>query len=186
MNHPTTAVLFEFIDNRLGKGPAADVASHLAECARCRRSVELENSTRRLIKSEPLIKAPDRLAARVMVNVVSPGRDPLFLRLLGKLGSIVAMIVVLAVIGLAISRVSAASGQTDDGSTSITNVVTPLSEVYEKGIQSYANGTSTIVQSLEKDGSAQLWKTVFIIALSVGVLVAADRVFGRRFLKLKS
>ena len=42
-----------------------------------------------------------------------------------------------------------------------------------------------MTQAIENARRAQLWKTVFIIALSIGVLAAADRVFGRRFMKLR-
>jgi len=185
MTHPTTPELFEFIDNRLGEERTGKVASHLAECSYCRRRAELERSTHRIVQSEPLFKAPERLAALVMVNVDAPARDPLLLRLLGKLGSFVAMIVVLAVIGLAISKVSGLNEQSNNNSPSLTNVVAPLSEIYEKGIQTFVNGTSTISQSIENAGGVQFWKTVFIIVLSIGVLAGADRVFGKRFMKLR-
>jgi hypothetical protein len=185
MNHPTTPELFEFIDNRLEKERADQIASHLTECAHCRRKAEFEHATRRIVQSEPLIKAPERLAALVMVNVGAPARDPLALRLLSKLGSFVAMIVVLAVVGLAISKVSATNEQSDNSSTSITHVVTPLSEVYEKGIQSFTSESSAITQSFENSGDVQFWKTVFIVALSIGAIAAADRVFGRKFIKLR-
>ena len=186
MNHPTTPELFEFIDNRLGKERAGQVASHLAECVLCRRRTELERSTRHIMQSEPLFKAPERLAALVMVNVAAPPRDPLVLRLLSKLGSFMAMIVVLAIVGLAIVKVPGAIDQPDKTSSSITHVVAPLSEVYAKGMQTFIDRTSTITQAIETTGDVQFWKTVFIIALTIGVLVAADRVFGKRFIKLRS
>ncbi len=185
MNHPTTTELFEFIDNRLGKERAGKVASHLAECAYCRRRAELERSTHRIVQSEPLFKASEHLAALVMVNVAAPARDPLALRLLSKLGSFVAMIVVLAVIGLAISKVSSVNEQADNSSPSLTYVTTPLSEIYRKGIQTFMNGTSTISQSIENAGGVQFWKTVFMAVLSIGALAGADRVFGKRFMKLR-
>ena len=79
-----------------------------------------------------------------MVNVAAPARDPLVLRLLSKLGSFVAMIVVLAVIGLAIFKVSGTSEQPDRQSA--VNRLT-LSRRYRKsigkGMQTFVhNGTS--------------------------------------------
>ena len=186
MNHLTTSELFEFIDNRLGKERAGQVASHLAECVLCRRRAELEHSTHQIVQSEPLFKAPERLAALVMISVAAPMRDPLVLRLLSKLGSLVAMIVVLAIVGLAIVKVPGANDQPDKTSSSITQVVAPLSEVYAKGMQTFVDRTSAITQAIETTGDVQFWKTVFIIALTIGVLVAADRVFGKRFIKLRS
>ncbi len=185
MNHPTTPELFEFIDNRLNKEHAGQVASHLAECTYCRRRAELERSTHRIVQSEPLFKAPERLAALVMVNVTAPARDPLALRLLSKLGSFVAMIVVLAVVGLGIVKVSDTNNQPDKASSSITQVVAPLADVYTKGMQTFVNRTSTITQAIENAGDVQFWKTVFIVVLTIGVLAAADRLFGRRFIKLR-
>jgi anti-sigma factor RsiW len=186
MNHLMTSELFEFVDNRLGKERAGQVASHLAECAHCRRRAELERSTRHIVQSEPLFKAPERLAALVMVNVAAPERDPLVLRLLSKLGSFVAMIVVLAVVGLAIVKVSGANEQPDKTSSSIIQVVAPFSEAYAKGMESFIDRTTTITQAMETKAGAQFWKTVFIVLLTIGVLVAADRVFGKRFIKLRS
>ena len=185
MNHPTTSELFEFVDNRVGKERAGQIGSHLTECAHCRRQVELERSTRRIVQSEPLITALERLAALVMIHVGTPARDPLALRLLGKLGSFVAMIVVLAVVGLAISNVSEVNDQPNNSSPSITHVVAPLSEVYEKAIQSLTSESSSMTQSFENTGDVQFWKTVFIVALSIGAVAAADRVLGRRFIKLR-
>ncbi len=185
MNHPTTPELFEFIDNRLDEERADKVASHLAGCAYCRRRAELERSTHRIVQSEPLFKASEHLAALVMVNVAAPARDPLLIRFLGKLGSFVAMIVVLAVIGLAISKVSSMNDQSENSSPSSAHVVAPLSEVYEKGIQSFMNGTITITHSIESAGDAQFWKTIFFVTLSIGVLAGADKVFGKRFMKLR-
>ncbi len=186
MNHPTASELFEFIDNRTAVERAGQIASHLAECAQCRRKAELEQSTHRIVQTEPLVKAPDRMAAMVMVNLAPPARDPFPLRILSKLGSLVAMAVVLAVIGLAISRVSGTSAQHDDNPQLVDHIVAPLSDAYRKGIKSFTNETSALTPLIEKSAAAQIWKTVFIIGLSIGVLAAADRVFGRRFIKLRS
>ncbi len=186
MNHPTTSELFEFIDNRLGRGQTRQVESHLAECAHCRQWTELERSTRRIVQSEPLFKASEHLAALVMVNVAAPARDPLALRLLSKLGSFVAMIVVLAVVGLAIVKVPTVSEQSNSSSPLIDHAVAPLSEFYGKSIQTFVKGASAMTQTIENAGDPQFWETLFIVALTIGVLVGADRVFGKRFLKLRS
>jgi len=185
MIHPTSPELFEFIDSRLGKEENAKIAAHLAVCAPCRRKVELERSMGRIVKDEPLVKAQAGLAALVMVNVTTPSRDSLVLRFLSKLGSLVAMLIVLAVIGFAISQVSGTNDRSDKTSPSITQIVAPASEMYEKGLEAFVQRTSAITQALETAGDVQFWKTVFIIALTIGVLAAADRVVGRRFIKLR-
>lgn len=185
MNHPATTELFEFIDSRLAKERAREVAVHLTECAPCRRRVEFESSTRRIVQSEPLAKAPERLTASVMLNVAPRTRDPLALRLLGKLGSVAAMIVVLGVIGFAIAQISNVTDQSATTSSPISQIVAPISDAYAKGIQRFVDHTSTITQAIENAGDAQFWKTVFIVVLSVAVLAAADRAFGKRFIKLR-
>jgi uncharacterized membrane protein len=117
---------------------------------------------------------------------MTPARDPLVLRLLSKLGSFAAMIVVLAVIGFAIAQVSNVTEQSEKKSSSITQIVAPLSEMYAKGMQIFVYRTSTITQAIENAGDVQFWKTVFIVVLTIGVLAAADRLFSRRFIKLRS
>lgn len=185
MNHPTTQELFEFIDNRLNEGRAATITIHLAECALCRRRAELERATRLMVRSEPLVKARAGFSASVMVNLVMPRQDSLVLRVLNKMGSLVAMIVVLVVIGIAISNVSSVTDQSDTTSTSITQLVAPLSAMYTKGTETFVNRSTTIAQAIENAGDVRFWKTVLIVALSIGVLAAADKVFGKRFLNLK-
>ncbi len=185
MIHPSTPELFEFIDNRLSKVETDKITAHLVVCAPCRQRAELERSMRQIVRHEPLLKAPAGLAALVMVNVAAPSRDPLVLRLLGKLGSFVAMLVVLAVIGFAIVQVSSVNNQSDKTSSSITQIIAPLSEMYAKGMQTFVHRTLTITEAIETTGDIQFWKTVFIVALTIGVLAVADRVFGRRFVKLR-
>ncbi|MGA7160313.1 MAG: hypothetical protein WBZ48_04885 [Bacteroidota bacterium] len=185
MIHPTSPELFEFIDGRLGKAETGKIAAHLTVCAPCRRIVELEHSMGRIVKGETLVKAPASLAASVMINLSTPSRDSLALRFLSKLGSLVAMLIVLAIIGFAISQVSSTNDQYEKTSHSITQFVAPVSEMYEKGLETFVQRSSTITRALEATGDVQFWKTVFIIALTIGALAAADRVVGRRFIKLR-
>ena len=137
MSHPTTEELFEFIDNRRGKEETDKIAAHLAVCPACRQRVEMERSIKHIVRHEPLFNAPAGLAALVMVNVAAPSRDSLALRVLGKLGSLVAMAVVLAVIGFAIVQVSSVNDQSDKTLSSITKITGPLSTMYTKGMQTF-------------------------------------------------
>ncbi len=121
-----------------------------------------------------------------MVNVAALSRDSLALRVLGKLGSLVAMAVVLAIIGFAIVQVSSVNGQSDKTLSSITKITAPLSTMYTKGMQTFDHGTTTITEIIETTGDVQFWKAIFIIALAIGVLAAMDRMFGGRFIKLRS
>ena len=66
------------------------------------------------------------------------------------------MIVVLAVIGLAISKVSSMNDQSNNSSPSSAHVVAPLSEVYEKGIQTFVNGTLQLLIQLKALASSIL------------------------------
>jgi hypothetical protein len=185
MNHPSPTELLEFIDDRLGKERAGEITAHLAGCALCRRKVELERSTRKIVRSEPLVKAPAGLSISIMVNLVTSPGDSWVLQLLGKLGSFMAMIVVLAVVGFAIVQVSSVNGESDKTSSSITQIVAPLSLLYAKGAQTFTLQMSKFTQAIETKSAARMWQTVFILILTIGVLAAADKVFGKRFMKLR-
>ena len=121
-----------------------------------------------------------------MVNVAAPGRDPLALRLLSNLGSFVAMIVVLAVVGLAIVKVSGASEQSDSSSPLIDSRCRPVIGSLREGHTNIRERNVSDDPDNRKREYPQFWETLFIVALTIGVLAGADRVFGRRFLKLRS
>jgi hypothetical protein len=185
MSHPETPELFEFIDSRLDKERAGEVEAHLAVCALCRRRAELERSMRHIVRYEPLAKAPAGLSALIMVDLAAPMRDSLVLRLLSKLGSFVAMIVVLAVVGIIIVQFSNENEDSGRTSSSITQIVVPLSDMYTKGVQTFVYRTSAITQAIETKADVQFWKTVFVVLLTIGVLAGADRMFGKRFMKVR-
>jgi len=184
MSHPTRSELFEFIDGRLEKKRAEEITLHLSECAQCRREAELERSTKAVVQSAPLDKVREGFSASVMVNLAAPAGDPFILKLLGKLGSVVAMIVVLAVIGLAVVHESDTTDQPERTPSAITQFVTPISDLYAMGLDRFAARTATISRAIENAGSPQFWQVLFFIGLTAGVLIVADRIFGKRFLRL--
>jgi len=185
MIHPKANELFEFIDNRLDKVRAEEVMKHLEGCPLCRRKVELERSTRIVVHDEPLVNVRRGFSASVMVRLVTPTRDPLALRILGKVGGFVAMLVVLAVIGFAIFKASGVTEKPDTTPSAVPQVVAPLSTLYENGIEAIDHQTLTIAQTIENAGDARFWRTVMITVLTIGILSAADKLFGKRFVRLK-
>jgi predicted anti-sigma-YlaC factor YlaD len=186
MNHLTASELFELVDNRLDEERKRRLEAHLAFCDRCRRAVELERSVRHVVRSSPIIKAPEGLSALIMANLSIGANDSLILRLLGKLGSFVAMAMVLAVIGFVIVQVSDVKEKSGVLSSSFAQIVAPLTESYTKGVQTFIYQTSAITQAIDSKSGARFWNTIFIVLLTFGVLAAADKMFGKRLTKLRS
>jgi len=186
MNHPTSAEFFEFVDQRLNKKRAAEIAAHVASCENCRRRVALERSTRNIVRSEFLVKAPAGLPTSIIVNLGSPARDSFALRLLGKFGAVVAMVIVLLVIGFSISTVSNVEIAPESKSSPLTKIVAPFSDIYTSGTQTLIDRSSAIAQAIENKTAPEFWETLCLVLVTIGVLAGADRVFGKRFIKLRS
>lgn len=186
MNHPTSAELFEFMDRRLGEKRAGEIAAHVASCDQCRRRVALERSTRNIVRSEFLVKAPAGLSSSIMVNLGTPSRDSLALRILSKGGVVVAMLIVLSVIGFVIAQVSNAPDNSEATTSPVTKFISPLSDLFTTGTQSFIDRSSAISQTIESKAAPEFWKTLCFVILAIGILAAADRVFGKRFIKLRS
>ena len=186
MNHPTSAEFFEFMDQRLDEKRAGEIAAHVAACDQCRRRVALERSTRNIVRSEFLVKAPASLSSSVMVNLGTPTRDSLALRFLSKVGAVVAMLIVLTVIGFVIAQVTNAPDNSEEKTSPVTKIVSPLSDLFAKGTQSFIDRSSAMSQAIESKAAPEFWKTLCFVILAIGILAAADRLFGKRFMKLRS
>ena len=186
MNHLLSAELFEFVDQRLSEKRSGEIAAHVAACDQCRRRVELERSTRTIVRSEFLVKAPASLSSSIMVNLGTPARDSFVLRLLGKFGAVVAMLIVLSVIGFVIAQVSNMSESPESKSSPIAKIVSPFSDILTSGTQSLLDRSSALSQAVEAKAAPKFWKTLCFVILAIGLLAGADRVFGKRFIKLRS
>jgi hypothetical protein len=186
MNHPSSADFFEFVDQRLSEKRAGEIAAHIAECGQCRKRLTLERSTRSIVRSEFLVKAPASMSSSVMVNLGSPRRDSIVLRLLGKFGAVVAMLIVLSVIGFVIAQVSNVADSPEARSSPVTKIISPISDIFTSGTQSLVDRSSAISEAIESKTAPEFWKTLCLVILTIGVLAGADRVFGKRFIKLKS
>jgi Putative zinc-finger len=186
MNHPSSAEFFEFIDRRLSGKRAREIAAHVSECVECRKRAALERSTREVVRSESIVKAPAGLSSSIMVNLGSPARDSFVLKVLGKFGAVVATMIVLTVIGLVIARVSDMPEFSEVKSSRTTDIFSPLSDPVASGMQTLVDRSSAFSQTIEAKATPEFWKTLCFVILTLGVLAGADRVFGKRFIKLRS
>ena len=185
MNHLTAQELVELVDDRLDEGRKRGLEAHLAVCDRCRRAVELERSIRHVVQNASLVKAPEGLSASIMGNLSTRADDSLSLRLLGKLGSFIAMAVVLAVVGFAIVQVSDVKVKSAGPPSSLTQIAAPFTEIYSKAVQTLNSRSSAIAKAIDSRSGARFWNTIFIVLLTFGVLAVADKLFGKRLTKLR-
>ena len=72
--HPTARELHRFADSELGARAQSRVASHLADCTRCRDSVTFSRSLARSLRSLPEDRPPASLIARVIAERGSGAR----------------------------------------------------------------------------------------------------------------
>ncbi len=113
MNHPVD-LLVDLVDGSIAPQDRAVVESHLADCARCRRDVELAAAGRQVARSLPPPEVPDGLAdeaiaeaerhAREVAPEVAPLRDrggradaPTWYRRAGAAAAAAAVVLVVVV-----------------------------------------------------------------------------------------
>ena len=141
---------------------------------------------RHVIKSAPLIKAPNGLSAVIMVRLSTRANDSVSVRILSKVGSFAAMALVLGVIGFAIVFVSDTNLKSPETSSYVTQLAGPIMAMFSKGAQTFTHQTSVITQIIESNSGARFWNTILVVLLTFGVLAAADKMICKRLTKLRS
>jgi anti-sigma factor RsiW len=92
--HLSNASLLAYLDSTLSDAEAAAVRTHLASCGRCTRALESLKDFDTLARSVPSEKAGDNLVRSIMLRVGISPRQSLFVRAVGVLPYVVAMLVV--------------------------------------------------------------------------------------------
>lgn len=96
------------------------------------------------------------------------------------------MVIVLSVIGFVIAQVSNVAEHSEVKPSPTTRIVSPLSNAFASGTQALIDRSSTLSQAIEAKAAPEFWRTLCTVLLTIGVLAGADRVFGKRFIKLRS
>lgn len=93
-SHLPSAAMLAYLDGTLPDAEAADVRAHLASCARCNRALASLREFDALARSVPAEKAGTDLVRSIMLRVGVSPHQSLFVRAVGALPYVFAMLVV--------------------------------------------------------------------------------------------
>lgn len=178
MSHLTYKQVQDLADGNVGAGMEA-VRRHEAECRRCAREVAIQRSLSRAAKEAPLVKTSPRFARRVM-GVIDPGSQETWLfRLLGGTGKLLAMLVVLGIVGYALTLLPGSAGTSSEQSQ-ITRL---FSDYYSQMQQALTQQAGRLSQTMTSQTSTDGSKVLSMTVVSILVLALLDRFVLRPFLR---
>lgn len=181
MNHLTANEVLQVIDGSMTNGEKTRILVHLESCPRCRKEVEFSRNLERAARSAPLSKPSRDFTARVMGRVVPQSKQSIATWFINNLASILAMALVLTVVWYAVT----AKGQAGPDRTPsvISNALTIYSEYYAKMRSYFPADRIKAIQKPAGEQSAETNKVVLFTAISILILVAADRLVVRRVIR---
>jgi anti-sigma factor RsiW len=183
MNHLTVTEIFQLIDRTLNEAELNRLTRHLSECARCRNEVELHRTLGRAAQQQQLVQTSPRFTANVMERAVPQKEKSFFSWILRNIGTLIAMVAVLGVLGYVLSTTPMwTSMQEQTESSGLTKM---FSSAYQDIKQFFADKTNQVTQRLDTDTSARSEKILLIAFISIVVLALLDRFVLRQFMRTK-
>ena len=180
MSHLTYKQIQDIADGNIGEGKE-NLLRHAAECRRCAREIAIQRSLARAAKEAPVVKTSSRFARRVM-ETIDPGSEETWLfRLLGGTGKMLAMVVVLGIVGFALTLLPGSAGTSSEQSALSKLFSDYYSQMQQVLVQESGRMSQTMTSQTATEESKILSMTIF----SILVLALLDRFVLRRFLRLR-
>lgn len=186
--HLSDHELHSLISETMVNGERAKVIAHLEECERCRREVAFHRSVTRIVRATPPIQPPARFTERVMALVV-PREQAAWLRwTLDNLGNIFGMMLVLSMIGYALTKPVVFTSQSTDS----PNTLTETFQTYEGWYGQIKAFFADQAGRLKPDPSAASASStdgrtiIVMIVVSLIVLFGLDRFVFQRISRVRT
>lgn len=178
MSHLTYKQVQDLADGNIGEGMES-LRRHAAQCPRCAREVAVQRSVARAAKEAPVVKPSSRFTRKVM-EVVDPGAQETWLfRLLGGTGKVLAMIVVLGIVGYALTLLPGSAGTSSDQS----EISKLFSDYYTQMQQALAQQAGRLDQTMTSQTSTDGSRILSMTIVSILALALLDRFVLRPFLR---
>lgn len=130
MNHLTTTDVVRFIDGELSQSELTRFAAHLQQCDRCQKELRFQRALLRVAHETPLVQPRSQFTQRVMEQLVPAKRHAWTQKILNNLGNIFAMMLVLGVLGYALSSPEKWMSMSSDKPSQFAVVVNTYSSYY--------------------------------------------------------
>ena len=184
MSHLTHIQIQGMADGSISEPDRSAIQQHLAGCASCAHELSEQKALVAAIRQAPVIRPSRQFTRNVMEQILPGSQESKLLRFLGGTGKILAMGVVLAMIGFALTR-SWTGTTTETRSQSQSEVTKVISQYYHQAEQFLLTNSAKFGQSVAQQGGTEQWKVLLMTLLSLISLALLDRYVFRRFLKLK-
>ena len=180
MTHLTMTQILLYVDGTADYASQAQCTSHLAVCERCRREAELH---KKLVKAgrQNVYKTSPGFIESVMAKVAPQARSSWTTKILDNLANVFSMMLVLGVLGYAISSKSSFTVNESPEFSVMTKI---FSDAYAKIKQSANEQTRQIsvkvTPTSNKTGKLFVFSVMALLALGV-----VDRFVVRRIIKTR-
>ena len=179
MSHLNYKQVQDLADGSIGEGTDA-LARHAAAWSRCAREVAFQRSMARAAKEAPVVKTSTRFTRSVMETIDPGSQETWIFRFLGGTGKMLAMVVVLGVVGFALTLLPGSGGTSDQSSLSKL-----FSDYYTQMEQVLTQETGRMSQTMTSQTATEESKILSMTIFSILVLALLDRFVLRRFLRLR-
>ncbi len=183
MTHLTTRQMLQMVDGTLDYASQAQCTSHLAVCERCRKEIEFQKSITKIARHQPLITTSREFVRKVMTNVIPQRRKSWRVKLVDNLGNIIAMGLVLAVLGYAVTNPSLF--QSADQSQEQSIVPQQVTDTYSKIINAFSQTTSDATKKVIASSANESAKMISLTFISLAVLIGLDQFVLKRYLRIR-
>jgi len=180
MTHLTMTQILQYVDGTADYASQAQCTSHLAVCERCRREAELHKKLLKAGRQNPYKTSPGFIE-RVMPRVAPQPKSSWATVILNNLANIFSMMLVLGILGYAISLKSGFKLTENPEYSAMTKIFT---DAYAKIKQSAGEQTHQISVKVTPT-SNKTGKLVIFSLLALLTLGVVDRFVVRRIIKTK-
>jgi len=184
MTHLTTKQVLQFVDGTLDYAAQAQCTSHLAVCPQCRKEVDLQKAIAKVSRTQPLVRASATLVRQVMARV-APNRQVTWkTKLVDNLGNVIAMTLVLAFMGYAITSPSLFHVQQETPQQSV--IVKTVVDAYNSVAKSISERANVATQKVALAPDSERSKALLLTLVSFLILISLDQFILKKYVGLKT
>ena len=187
MDHLTTREIFHLVDGTIQNGERTALTAHLEQCEQCREEIELQRALTREVRSIPLTNPSQQFTRRVMTGIIPVNHPAWTRKIVDNLGNNLAMMLVLSVLGYAVSSPALWQKQKTERSSTFDGMMKTYSGYYDQA-KSYFKEQSTdlIGRNIRPSSSERSEEISIMVIISLLTLAALDKFILQRVRRTRS
>lgn len=173
--------ILHFVDGAADYATQAQCTNHLAVCERCRKEVEIQKNLSKSARKNPYATSL-RFTERVMTRVAPQPGFSWTTKILNNVANVFAMMLVLGVLGYAISSTSSFKLE---GSPEFSSLSKSFTDSYTKLKESVQQRTNDLTVKVQPVSSSRSQRFVIFALFALITLGVVDRFLLRQLTKTK-